>query len=145
MFFSCFQGVSVTEKHQREGEGRGEEERAQQRVRSKHPTGPPSRQRRCAHPCARARRAGGGRGLLRAPAPASIWAGFVSRHRGGRTAGRMEDPFYPRDPQHRLYMSPGEGTCRVEELACILRDRCWGSGVGRCVRDRTRVWGGLAH
>eukprot|EP00802_Teleaulax_amphioxeia_P012996 Tamp_13043.p1 GENE.Tamp_13043~~Tamp_13043.p1 ORF type:complete len:302 (-),score=57.89 Tamp_13043:849-1640(-) len=34
----------------------------------------------------------------------------------------MEDPFYPRDPQHRLYMSPGEGTCRVEELACILRD-----------------------
>lgn len=36
----------------------------------------------------------------------------------------MEDPWNPCDPQHRLYMSPGEGTCRVEELACILRDRC---------------------
>jgi hypothetical protein len=35
----------------------------------------------------------------------------------------MEDPFFPRDPNHVFALGTGEGTCRVEELARILRDR----------------------
>ena len=58
----------------------------------------------------------------------------------------MEDPWNPCDPQHRRYMCPGEGTCRVEELACILRDRCPFFAFARiqpCVRFR-RPRGGPA-
>lgn len=44
-----------------------------------------------------------------------------------RASGQtMEDPFFPRDPQHRFGMSPSEvsNVCGMDELSRVLRDRC---------------------